>query len=1223
MLHLYYAAFPGIGSGFTISRKGKAYSYVIPFFFSLSTHPSNAPLTVLTTSSSNHDSMHHAIIYCALIWYRSLCFRIASKNAFHSLALDAVKCQSRKPCCCRKGKCNEAAVGTEWHNPKFEGLIGNPGMSSCYCSDVYMNDSCVKDSLPCPSRRNNRVTRYTFFGPASFKCVAHSPSYAILFKRPFTSCDVMCDQQVTSPQSNTTPGLMTPVTVFRHLIRVSDSTFDAARAWTAFLSLRDSGDVSRLTDRDLFHFARKIAKCKLSPIAPYSPTEQDAGDLQVIVEELDKRCPLSYADDSLEHKCLAIQSASVRGNISEAISMLDTVEYAKNREEQCTSIINAHKQLICQLAIHVGPARAFEYFIDNRVRLKELMECIGLKGVTTLAKKRNPFFSIVSNILRKMPSIANYIAEQDWDNHKILSAANVILGATYQNNQPDEALGIYEMLNDRGLRTSFGLQHTLVRVLARNRKFDIANSLYDSMTPAENSSLKEKRSYAYTGMALYSRQGLVEDTEDSFALRCKLGEVMLQHMTLTLQASSNRSKKHRVLQLFDDFFQWTDENNPWGFTDVYRPNVFHYTASLHAFAKGGDIPGMMEKFNEMIENGIMPDTVTYNVIIKAFADRDDMESVNSTFQQMDDKGVPRDVITYTIIMSALANRRDVLAAEALYRRMVRDKISPDVKLVTTLMDVHAQAGSWNGVIRAFDYLRTVHVEDLRPDIEVMNVLLKAYVVIGAPLEVLTNIVQRMELADLKPNDHTFALLIQSACESGRMDAALRLFSTMEKLAADGKSDIHIDAYILTIIMAGYLRRRNKAEASKVYDDMRRRGIQLTSTTYRIIMQAYANVKSEESIRIVQDFLSSLLSSPAEERTWSLPVGGRLGPLEQIYYPLMNAYRKRLDIEQIEYLYQEYIDRGGVSTIGILVMHLDVYRRTSDIDGVHRVWSQIVEIALARTSTVDALLDSQDTQSELFQTQRRADLLCVPLSIYIDALSWAGQHTKIASAWNYLRQEGFRFDAHNWNHLAVALVRAGEPERAFEVVERIILPAQADIGSIIRKRDEGTRTPLLFDDEEATIERLREPFLSSTANVPKKRPRLVRKTRRLKIEGGEDEEDYAFELNTLQQISPAWNVWHPHFVTLQALSFVLERLKSGRLIGQTKEHVEIMDEKAPGESLEDHRNPVQLAGEMLQRIYEQYPLTVRAIEMWEYQYVKKGDRIQRAAERRKSTLFLKL
>jgi len=156
-----------------------------------------------------------------------------------------------------------------------------------------------------------------------------------------------------------------------------------------------------------------------------------------------------------------------------------------------------------------------------------------------------------------------------------------------------------------------------------------------------------------------------------------------------------------------------------------------------------------------------------------------------------------------------------------------------------------------------------------------------------------------------------------------------------------------------------------------------------------------------------------------------------------------------------------------------------------VDECRRLWDEIFPVALRFIRTGELLSDS-DSDAPRQDLQRKANVICVPLSIHMDALSAAGAHAEVADVWKTVRAHGFALDSHNWNHLIVVLVRAGEIERAFQILERIIIPfihhhrlhnqqqqnhqdhqrsAGANLTATGLPRDPAPQTPLSFYDEE--------------------------------------------------------------------------------------------------------------------------------------------------------------
>ncbi|KAH9948412.1 hypothetical protein B0H21DRAFT_777942 [Amylocystis lapponica] len=660
--------------------------------------------------------------------------------------------------------------------------------------------------------------------------------------------------------------------------------------------------------------------------------------------------------------------------------------------------------------------------------------------------------------------------------------------------------------------------------------------------------------------------------------------VDLADITMMLHVHARRGDTVRVIELFHHFFP---DPGPDG-SKVKLPNIYHYTTVIFAHAQRGDLEGMNTWLGAMTKAGIAPDVYVYSIILHCFAMRGDIEPMSSLLDQMRNIGIPPTAVCYTTVFKALALRKDVVAAEEIYKRALKDKVVPDRRMVTALMNVYVEAGQWQGVIRVFDYMASSRNRGLQLTVE-------AYVLIGAPFR--------------KLEEHTFALLIQSACDSGLMEIAADIFTEMEKLAEDWQSSLHINTYVLTIIMAGYLRKNRRAKARAIFESMKARGIEPSAVTYGTIIRAYSVEKNSMGIQVAEEFLKTLVAAEPKQRPWMKPVGGRGLPLEFLYAPLMVAHTWANKSEEVERLFQDMLDKGGEPTLGTLTLLLDVYRRTGNVEGIRRIWPQIHDLGL-RYSQINSLFQEQDDLPNA-GLRSHGVALCIPLSIYVDAMSAAGHHSEIAETWTTLRSEGMAFDSHNWNHLSVALTRAGELERAFEVIENIILPYRQKTQIISVQRDRHPDSPLIPPPEDDGLPP--SPPESPMHYRGRRSPRVTLTTRKFKpgMEAGK-RDDFAHALHVLYQVSPIWNVWRPHAVTLRVLQEVLTHLEAGRLVQAIgvngRAHLQpVLDVK----SLTDR---ALKAGEILGRIYDNCPQTVQLVR--EFAIIKQAQR-QKIIYRRSS------
>jgi hypothetical protein len=293
------------------------------------------------------------------------------------------------------------------------------------------------------------------------------------------------------------------------------------------------------------------------------------------------------------------------------------------------------------------------------------------------------------------------------------------------------------------------------------------------------------------------------------------------------------------------------------------------------------------------------------------------------------------------------------------------------------------------------------------------------------------------------------------------------------------------------------------------------------------------------------------------------------------------------------------------------MLLSAYRYKFDIDAVVQLWPQIYELGLRHANSGASVTEegAEKDPTDPTHSRLKANILCVPLSIYIDALSAAGKHMEISRVWRRLQMAGFTFDSHNWNHLAVALVRAGQLERAFEVIERVILPYQRQSERMLATRDTNPTTPLTFDSIE-TSDELPLPPPQYPMHNNERRARMVASTSDQTLIGPAkviDEvdvvSDFAAPLFILHKFSPSWNIWCPHTVTLGVLLMVHTRLRSGTILSPV-----MPTENREADEQADGIHNVELANELLERINTEYPRTVALVlkhEREERQRLKRG------------------
>lgn len=1021
-------------------------------------------------------------------------------------------------------------------------------------------------------------------------------------------------------------------------VALGKSRFDLNHAWTAYESYLKSDERESLSLSLLLAFARRICFHVLSrPVDLKRPERLQvwASRVQELLSEVDQRLPpasddLSGEDQtSREHyNWLMHAIAAIRGNFADAIKeAIKLDEHLLNDSRYLT--VDLFRVIILSMRYHQSPAAVLHFLVEEWARLgvwflppvraKKLRQSLS----ESCARFRKAVIDILMCIEKPHALVSTFPVH--WTPSQQQRGGQLLIDVFCESRLANDALNVLEKMQQRQILMPLNTHLFVVRGLVKSHSFERANALFSSLSKG-GSSVPTTASYYATGLYLFAHQRNVERSEEYFDHLARRRWVDKAHISMLLYVHALIGDVDRLVELFNHFFSPDPDTDDGDRADnkanALKPGMYHYNIVVFGYAQMGDIDEMNKWLSRMSEAGFAPDMYTYGIILQSFAMRGDVESMSTLLEQMRAAGIQPDKACYTTAIALLAQRKDARAAEDLYRRALNEGVRPDSHMVGALMHAHVEAASWRGVIRTFEYMRVSAARGMRLSIEVYNTLLKAYVLIGAPFRVVAGIFQRLESVGVRPDAYTFSVLIQSACDSGMIDVAMDLYAELDRLAEDWRNAIQLSTSVHTILIDGLLRKGNRARARAVFDRMKERGFEPNAITYNAIIRAYGNQRTDESLQTAESFVTSLVQDPddpkwrQQRRTWLHPIGKPAISLDRVFAPLMIAYTWQDKPQEVERLYKQMLDAGGQPTLNTLTSLIDAYRRLGNIDAVKQIWRHIHELAMHQTrqnvllQQLPVAADAETQTEEQPELRRLGTVMCIPLSIYIDALSAAGEHNEIAVVWQQLRNEGLLFDSHNWNHLAVALVRAGEPERAFEVVENVILPWQRrtrkiEIGSMPEPTspldDDTSDTSLKDEDELPPRDELDLPSIpaESPQHNPRRRSVSVRKSTILAPKALLDEkpEDFTHALRILHQISPLWSSWRPHAATLTVLGEVLQHLRSGNLVQAVRPGADMAFAQYAANEEELERRS-ELAGKMLGKLYGGYPRTVRLIQDYE-------------------------
>lgn len=1011
----------------------------------------------------------------------------------------------------------------------------------------------------------------------------------------------------------------------------SSQLVDLKSAWGAFVELRKQSCLSQpsvvlgFVDRALSTVELTLThEYKMRELVRWSVRLRRALRQLGEVENLP-------SGESVHALCLLTRIHALLGRFDDVASFLPRIWDDRTNEE---AFDLGHPELgmvetvLQALARYRSPAAVLEFIVSQWHTLGRLVNMSPSSSQHSQAPSSpsDIAFGIFDRIRSPVAEIAN-MRDKPRD---VAFAGTLLIRYLIRRRVPEDALAIYREMRQQSVEIKPPLKLWLVRALVRGHAIEQANKLFSEISASVPSG-QESNLFLATSLYLFSSQGDIARSDAAFKALEDKNLVDGRTIGLRLLAHAHNGDVETVVRYFHHYFPFPRKAN--------QADKFHYTAVLMAHAKAGHHIGLSKWLGNMIADGVAPDRHVYNILLENCVRRGKLEDVASIIAEMHKSGLPPLAETYTTVITALAKHGDPVTAEAFYQKALKQGVKPDRQMVASLMTAHAEVGSWRGVIRVFDYLTSSDDRHLRPRIDVYNILLNAYVFAGSPFEVVSDVFQKMEQSGVRPTAHTFSILIRSACDSGQMDVAMRVFMELDNLAQSWETGVKVNVYALTILMAGYLRIGDRLKAKEIYDEMLFRGIAPTSFTYGSILRAYVSDGRQESIKLAFDFMKSLMVS----RKWLSTSYGRFLGLEHIYAPLMTLFARKAKPEQVEELMDDMVRAGGERTLTSLTLMLNAYRNAGNVDECRQVWDEILPIALRFLRTGELLGIPEHSESHDVRPpnpKRKANIICVPLSIHMDALSAAGEHGEVAEVWKTVRAHGFALDSHNWNHLIVVLVRAGEIERAFQIVERVIIPSALyrrpsnNMNTTAAPRDTAPSTPLSYYDynnenedhdpppqnqdpsglatiasEEATRTRVPRACLSATERASV----TLQLERELGVGGAyapvatidlptddssaRGRPDFAHPLHVLQSILPTWNAWQPHAAVVTLLRDVLIQLEARHMIPPIPPRR--FGDAAGSTTWQGVESEAEAAKTLLGNLHASCPRAVRLVREYEY------------------------
>ncbi|CEH13977.1 FOG: PPR repeat [Ceraceosorus bombacis] len=506
---------------------------------------------------------------------------------------------------------------------------------------------------------------------------------------------------------------------------------------------------------------------------------------------------------------------------------------------------------------------------------------------------------------------------------------------------------------------------------------------------------------------------------------------------------------------------------------------------MEALTYGDHVPEAEALYDRVLEVYGRVTPQIFDLLMDSYTRQGDLGSALSLYDELKASSMPLSIRTYTSLVTGFARRKDPESAYRAVQAAIADGLKPDQIMWNALLNAYVECGQWEAMTALAEWMRNHPSLAMRPSADTHNILLKGQMMSGSSPGRVRELFDDIRKSH-RPNEHTWAYLLQTYCDRGLLKEAFQIFQQLDDALRKPYVSAHkgggATGWHFTILMHAYIRHKRFNEGRQVFEEMQRRGIQPNNVTWGVVISGYARMRHGEGLSIAKEIadraaIESSQPPHLHDTTWSTPALRQRIHSQALYLPILLAATRSGNPKEAQDAVQSIAALGIRVSSHTWITLLDVHRKSRDLDAVARVWDSIFRDAIKQRDGKYTLEDGVAAQAEHEATgvhpplklpdvrSYTRNLLCVPLSMAIDACSAAGRHDDVGRLWAQVRDNGFAFDPQNWNDLVVALLRAGRLEDALRIVNDLLLEAdhQPPPG-VLKGGHEASGTP---DDDESS------------------------------------------------------------------------------------------------------------------------------------------------------------
>ncbi|CAN6439545.1 unnamed protein product [Victoria cruziana] len=508
----------------------------------------------------------------------------------------------------------------------------------------------------------------------------------------------------------------------------------------------------------------------------------------------------------------------------------------------------------------------------------------------------------------------------------------------------ERALDIFRWLKEKGFYEINVIHYNIVLgFLGRAHQWDNIHKLWEEMKVL--GILPTNPTYG-TLIDSYSKAGLKDEAlmwlDDMRSRRMKPDEVTMGIVVQTF-------KRAKEFEKADQFFkEWSSDESlsdtcdgsivseQQQFQQVSQVNSlsaqsaqkfyssYTYNTLIDTYGKAGQLQEASNLFNQMLRDGIVPNTITFNTMIHICGNHGLIEEADALLLKMEELRCLPDTRTYNILMSLHVKNKNINMVSRYFAKMKESGLKPDYVSYRTLLYAFSDRNMVDEVeslIAEMDRVG-VHVDEF-----IQTTLMRMYIDVGM-LERSWGWFERFHLGKKGMSSECYSAIIDAYGERGYLLEAEKVF----RCCSDKQ---RLSAVEFNVMIKAYGKAKMYDKACQLIETMESYGILPDKCTYNSLIQILSGAE---------------LPYKARKYIGKMQEGGFVDDCVP-YCAIISSFAKLGQLEKAEELFQDMVISGMKPDIVVFGILINAFAEIGRIGHVKRYFSLMYEAGFSGNSVI--------------------------------------------------------------------------------------------------------------------------------------------------------------------------------------------------------------------------------------------------------------------------------